>query len=80
MIISFRPKTILTTIADLVAGTKYYISVLSVYKDGSNEFKFGFESIASGLTVNPITKEYMTWKPQGNSSVDTCVKCARNNN
>ena len=57
---SFRLKT--TTITDLVAGTLYYMAVSSVYMDGSNEFKLGFESIASGLVVNPITKQYLTWK------------------
>jgi hypothetical protein len=65
MIIPFRPKTVSSTITDLVAGTKYYMFVISVYKADSTEFKLGFESTASGLNINPITKEYMSWKAQG---------------
>ena len=59
---SFRPRTVSTTITDLVAGAMYYIAAASVYTDGSNEFKLGFQSLASGLVVNPITKQYLSWK------------------
>ena len=49
---------------NLVAGAKYRISLDSAYNSGPNELKLGFST--NSLTKNPITKEYLNWKYQGN--------------
>ena len=60
----FRPSTRTSSVVNLVAGTKYRILLTSAYNSGPNELKLGFST--SSLTQNPITKEYLNWKYQGN--------------
>ena len=46
----------------------------SANNEGPNEIKLGFER-GGGLTVHPITKQYLNWKYPGNPVKDNSDWC-----